>query len=516
MKWTDKYRPKTFDDIIGNGKEKKLILDWLSKWKNGESQPCLLLIGPAGIGKTSFAQVIAQEYGDYVELNASDKRSYDVLIKTIGESAKTHSLFSNDNKLIIIDEVDGIHGNDDRGGTRAINKIIENSHHPIIMMANDFYSKKLTTIKKKCLVIKMKKVHTNSINALLKRICNKEGIKANPAAIKEIAKKSNGDMRAALNALESVADREKVLEPEDLKNLNLKDETSTIFDGVRTVLKSKNIKHIKDSLMIDEDPTMVMEYIAENIPREYESRKEIKDAYEQIALADLYFGKARQTRNYTYWRYASDFMGLGVALSKKETYKKFTKLTGPMAFSMMGRSRGKKALRESIADKMEAKMHISHEVAYSIFPYFEVMFEDPVTAYEISSFLGFDDDEIKRFRKRKIPKKVIESVNKERALERKNPKIEDNDFVNFVSSDDLEGELDSSTDFTLDGDLVKSSGVSEVVDEDLVKSSGISDDLDEITTSSSNSLDDKPSNTSSKTKSEENKRPKGQTTLFNF
>ena len=498
MKWTDKYRPQTFDDIIGNGKQKKIILDWLSKWKNGESQPCILLIGPAGIGKTSFAQVIAREYGDYVELNASDKRSYDVLINTIGESAKTRSLFSNDNKLIIIDEVDGIHGNDDRGGTRAINKIIDNSRHPIIMMANDFYSKKLTTIKKKCLVIKMAKVHTNSINALLKRICNEEGIVANPVAIKEIAKKSNGDMRAALNALESVADTEKTLELEDIKDLNLKDETSTIFDGVRTVLKSKNINHVKDSLRIDEDPTMVMEYIAENIPREYESKAEIKKAYENISLADMYFGKARQTRNYTYWRYASDFMGLGVSLSKKETYRKFTKLTGPMAFTMMGRARGKKALRESIAGKMEEKMHVSLEVAYTMFPYFEIMFEDDRKAYEISAFLNLDDDEIKRFRKKKIPKKFIKLMEKERALERQRQKEEEIKLFKNPKMDIELGE-NSLEDVQVEDNDIKSEGSVldiEVTDDELESSSSVLDI--EVKNNEDKTLDGKP-----KTKSKE-------------
>ena len=56
-------------------------------------------------------------------------------------------------KLIILDEVDGIHGNDDRGGIRAINKIIKESHHPMIMMANDPYSKRITGLKSKCQVI---------------------------------------------------------------------------------------------------------------------------------------------------------------------------------------------------------------------------------------------------------------------------------------------------------------------------------------------------------------------------
>ena len=418
MLLTEKYRPKTFKDIIGNGKQKKEIETWVENWKNDIPQPCLLLVGPAGTGKTSTAHIIANSFSEFIELNASDKRSYDIIMNTVGESSTTHSLFSKELKLIILDEVDGIHGNDDRGGTRAIGKIIKQSQHPIVMTANDFYSKRLTSIKPKCKVVKINKVHTNSINALLKRICQKERIEADPVAIKELAKRSNGDMRSALNTLQVIVDDSKKLELADLDIVSQKDNTNNIFDSVRRVLKSKSVDKIKKSLMLDEDPTFVMEYLAENIPREYEKPSEIKKAYAMISEADLYFGRARSSRNYTYWRYASEFMGLGVALAKDETYKKFTRLTGSMAFTLMGRTRGKRALRDRIAEKMSEKLHISNGVAISMFPEMEIMFQNDEVAYEIATFLDLEDDEIKRFRKRKIPKKIIKEMEK-RKLEEK-------------------------------------------------------------------------------------------------
>ena len=418
MLLTEKYRPKTFKDIIGNGKQKKEIETWVENWKNNIPQPCLLLVGPAGTGKTSTAHIIANSFSEFIELNASDKRSYDIIMNTVGESSTTHSLFSKELKLIILDEVDGIHGNDDRGGTRAIGKIIKQSQHPIVMTANDFYSKRLTSIKPKCKVVKINKVHTNSINALLKRICQKERVEADPVAIKELAKRSNGDMRSALNTLQVIVDDSKKLELADLDIVSQKDNTNNIFDSVRRVLKSKSVDKIKKSLMLDEDPTLVMEYLAENIPREYEKPSEIKKAYAMISEADLYFGRARSSRNYTYWRYASEFMGLGVALAKDETYKKFTRLTGSMAFTLMGRTRGKRALRDRIAEKMSEKLHISNGVAISMFPEMEIMFQNDEVAYEIATFLDLEDDEIKRFRKRKIPKKIIKEMEK-RKLEEK-------------------------------------------------------------------------------------------------
>ena len=415
MLWTDKYRPQSLDEVVGNNKEKKIIQDWVGNWKNGKPQQPLLLVGPPGIGKTTLALIIAKEFSEYIELNASDKRSQDIIKNTVGESSSTKSLFGDEYKLIIMDEVDGIHGTNDRGGVKAIGDIIKNSKHPIILMANDFYSKRLQSIKPKCTVIKMAKVRSPTIRKALKEIAQKEEIKANPKALDLIAKKSNGDLRSAINTLQALADKDEILEPKAVEDLRTKDDRSDIFNAITGVLKSKNPQHVREALRVDEDPTLVMEYIAENIPREYTKKNEIKKAYENIAKADLYFGRAQSSRNYGYWRYASDFMGIGVSSSKKETYKKFSKIQTPTIFTLMGRNRGKRNLRDGIAEKMSDKMHISHAIAISMFPYLEIMFNNDELAWEISDFLELEENEIKRFRKKKIPKKVITKMEKQKA-----------------------------------------------------------------------------------------------------
>ncbi len=412
MLWTEKYGPENFEEVLGNIKVKKEIMEWTEEWLKGNPQKCLLLVGPPGTGKTTMAHLAAKEFSEFVELNASDKRSYDIIKNTIGESSLSRSLFGEGLKLIILDEVDGIHGTEDKGGTRAIGNMIKDGKHPLIMMANDPYSKRLTSLKTKCNVIKLRKVHTNSIVALLKKICVKEKIEFEEHVLRTLAKQSKGDLRSAINDLEAIAAGKKRVTSEDLELIGKKDEVVNVFDAVRTVLKSKNIHHIRDAMKVEAQPNFILELVAENIPREYEKAEEISKAYEMVSRADTYLGRAFQTRAYTYWKYSYQFMSLGVALAKAETYKKFAKYTTSSVYTKLSKSRAKRDLRNAVAEKIGEKLHTSKKVAREQFPYFEIMFQDDEIAYEMATYFGLDNKEVKLFRSRKIKVKKAKSTSK--------------------------------------------------------------------------------------------------------
>ena len=419
-----------------------------------------------------------------------------------------------------MDEVDGIHGTNDRGGTKALNKIIKESKQPIVMMANDFYSNKLTTIKKNAQVIKMDKIKSPSINKYLRDVVLKnEGIEVDKDVLMKLSKRSSGDLRSAINTLQALVENGGELTEEALDSTSQKDNTSTIF------LKSKNPEHVKRSMFENsEDPTLVMEYIAENIPREYESNKEVKKAYEMISKADLYFGRTRSSQYYGYWKYASDFMGVGVSTSKRDTYRKFSKVVSPMSFSLMGRTRGKRALRDQIASKMEEKMHVSLQLAYTIFPYFEIMFENDEVAWEISDFLELEDDEIKFFRKKKIPKGVITRMEKVKAQmheeekEEWRNKIKDGIFREIPPQDLANKEKEGSVEETDEAfDSHENMPVVDIFDdfsdEELEE---IASEFSQKSKSKSKLSASDDDSKSGKKKKEEEKLDKGQTTLFSF
>jgi replication factor C subunit 1 len=146
--WTDKYKPTSMKDFVGNASNVKIMVDWLKSWKTeynkniGVKKPtwkkAIIVSGKPGIGKTSSSKIICQDLGfDLIEMNASDTRNKKSLQSKVAELATNQSLIQK-KTCLVMDEVDGMSAGD-RGGITELIQIIKNSKIPIICICNDRY-----------------------------------------------------------------------------------------------------------------------------------------------------------------------------------------------------------------------------------------------------------------------------------------------------------------------------------------------------------------------------------------
>ncbi|MFP4229526.1 MAG: replication factor C large subunit [Candidatus Nanohaloarchaea archaeon] len=372
--WVQKYRPENLEQYRGSKKQKQKLRKWAENWDSG-SKP-VLLHGQAGTGKTSLVEALANDRGfELVETNASDVRTKSALKDELKEATRQASFFGGE-KLILIDEVDGM-GRSDRGGVTELKEIVEESRFPVIMTANDAYDQKIRPLRNISEEVKLDSVHTNSINAHLKWILEKEGIGYDEGAVKRVARRAGGQMRSAINDLESVALGRDRLEKEDVESLSQRDSRQEIFDSLKIIFKTMNIQNARQaSDNLDEDAETFMQWVRENIPREYKKNKDVEEAYSWISKADLFNGRIRKRMSWSLMKYIYEFSTVGVALSKEQKYKGWTKYQYPSKIKKMGSTRASRKKMGEVTSKIGSRLHLSQNDVKKDLPFYSSIIKD--------------------------------------------------------------------------------------------------------------------------------------------
>jgi len=396
--WTEKYRPKTIGAIIGNEEAKATFISWFRGWKPGGK--AALLYGPPGVGKTTLVQVASKTFSyDLVEMNASDTRTKDSIEKVAGHTTSEFSLrgFFQASKgtILLLDEVDGIHGTEDRGGLGAITTLLKETKIPVALVANDISDMRLRDLKDQCVRIRFYPVRPPVLLALLKHICSEEGLTAERDTLRLIVSQSRGDVRSAVNDLQTIVESVGKVRAIDTEWLSLRDKQISVTATLQGIFLAENPLDARKTLYdttLDYD--MLHQTVHENLPYQYQEAEEVALGYEALSKADIFFNRVKRTQNWSLLTYGLEQMSIGVAAAKLRKYPPAHYRLLPSRIMVLSRTKVKRRIRNAICATLGVKCHVSRRRAnVDILPFLTAIFRnDEEVAPKLGSWLGLDKD----------------------------------------------------------------------------------------------------------------------------
>ncbi|MEM4181719.1 MAG: replication factor C large subunit [Candidatus Pacearchaeota archaeon] len=359
--WSEKYRPSSYSFVRGQELAIERVRTFL---RNFPKKRAIVLYGPAGVGKTSLAYVVAAETdSEILELNASDFRDKQKISSIIGPASLQGSLFGK-YKIILVDEIEGI-SSSEKGGLPELLALIERTSFPIIITANDIWDKKFSLLREKAEIVQLRSLDYKLILNILEEICKKENIAVSKDILLSIAIKARGDARAAINDLQSLSNLDESVLAKEIEERN---KEQSIFNAMHLIFKSAKIDDrilkVYDEVNMTTDEIFL--WIEENIPVEYKG-EELAKAFDALSRADVFRGRVHRQQHWRFLVYQNFFIGPAIAASKKYNRPGMTNYRKPSRILKIWLQNQRNKKKLTICEKYAKACHISIKQAMKDF-----------------------------------------------------------------------------------------------------------------------------------------------------
>jgi len=248
--WAEKYRPRSLGDMV----DQKTIVERLTSFVKARNVPHCIFAGPPGTGKTTAALCLARDlYGEgyrehLMELNASDERGINVVRETIKTFARSRSIGEIPFKILILDEADNMTSDAQQALRRTMERYTETCR--FIMCAN-YSGKIIEPIQSRCAPFRFTFLPREEHDTYIRHIAERENVQLLPDGIEATFEVCGGDLRRAINTLQSAASMNKQVDAKLIYSVTGKASPSDVQKMLNTAIDGDFLgarKQLRDML----------------------------------------------------------------------------------------------------------------------------------------------------------------------------------------------------------------------------------------------------------------------------
>ena len=204
--WIEELRPQKFDEIIG---QEHIVQRLRAFLENPKEMPHLLFAGPPGVGKTTSAHVMGHElFGEeyfadnFKEMNSSEERKLEHIRNIVKKYVQFQPSGDFSFRILVMDEADAL----PRDSQSALRRIMEKSSKNIrfILIVN-YANEIISPILSRCAILHFLPLNPEDIRQNVQTIAKSNDLNIPEEAINALVDISGGDMRKAINYMQSLS-----------------------------------------------------------------------------------------------------------------------------------------------------------------------------------------------------------------------------------------------------------------------------------------------------------------------